>query len=71
MKGHAEPCHDRGVARYQLYYIHGGRLVGSGEIEAVDENEAARIAGLADRSQSVEIWDDHQRVRVVTPAASR
>jgi hypothetical protein len=55
------------MARYQLYYLRRGMLVGSGAVDAADEDEAARIAGIADRSQTVEIWDDHQRLRVVTP----
>jgi len=59
------------MARYHLYYLRHGMLVGSGDIEAADENEAARIAGIADRSQTVEIWDDRQRVRIVTPTPSK
>jgi len=55
------------MARYHLYYLRQGMLVGSGDIEAADENEAARVAGMGDRTQTVEIWDDHQRLRVVTP----
>jgi hypothetical protein len=59
------------MARYHLYYLRQGMLVGSGDIEAADENEAARLAGVADRTQTVEIWDDHQRLRVVSPSAPR
>jgi len=54
------------MARYHLYYLRHGRLVGSGDIEAADDNDAARIAHAEDGACSVEIWNDHERVRVLT-----
>ena len=57
------------VARYHLYFLREGMLVGSGHIEAADDGEAARIAREQGGGQTVEIWNDHRRVRIVAPAA--
>jgi len=57
------------MARYHLYYIRQGMLVGSGNIEAADDSDAARMARELGSGQIVEVWNDHRRVRVVTPAA--
>ena len=56
------------MARFQLYYLRHGMLVGSGDVEASDEHEAARIVQGGDGACSVEIWNDHERVRVLTRA---
>ena len=42
-------------------------LVGSDDIEASDDNDAARIARSGGQGQVVEVWNDHERVRVVAP----
>ena len=56
------------MARYHLYYLRQGMLVGSGDIEAADDHDAARIARSQGRGQTVEVWNDHERVRIVAPA---
>ena len=56
------------VARYHLYFLRQGMLVGSGHIEAADDGEAARIAREQGGGQTVEVWNDHRRVRVIAPA---
>ena len=56
------------MAQYHLYYLRQGMLVGSGKIEAADDGEAARIARTqGGDGELVEVWNDHCRVRVVTP----
>ncbi len=54
------------MAQYHLYYLRQGMLVGSGNIEASDDAEAARIAREQGGGQVIEIWNDHRRVRVVS-----
>lgn len=54
------------MARYRLYYLRHGMLVGSGDIEAADDNEAAQIVRHDGSACAVEIWNDHERVRVLT-----
>jgi len=56
------------VTRYHLYYLRGGMLVGSGDIEAANDGEAARIAREQGDGELVEIWNDHERVRIVACA---
>ena len=56
------------VARYHLYFLRQGMLVGSDHIEAADDGEAARIAREQGGGQTVEVWNDHRRVRVIAPA---
>ena len=56
------------MARYHLYYLNDGMLVGSGDIEAIDDNDAARIARAESRGQVFEVWNDHSRIRVVSTA---
>ena len=63
------------MARYHLYFMRQGMLVGSENIEAADDSEAAQIARAQGNGQLVEVWNDHQRVRVVatgrgTPVSS-
>jgi hypothetical protein len=58
------------MARYHLYYLQQGMLVGSGDIDAEDDNDAARIARDKGHGRTVEVWNDHERVRVVAPQAS-
>ena len=55
------------MARYHLYYLDRGMVVGASDIEAVDDSDAACIARREGRGRTVEIWNDHQRLRVVTP----
>jgi hypothetical protein len=57
------------MANYHLYYIRQNMLVGSDDIEAADDNDAARIAGELGSGEVVEVWNAHQRVRVVTAKA--
>ena len=59
------------MAEYHLYFLRQGMLVGSTSIEAEDDNEAARIARDQGDGQFVEIWNDHRRVRVVTPVRAK
>lgn len=56
------------MAEYHLYFLRQGMLVGSTSIEAMDDSEAARIAHEQGDGHLVEVWNDHRRVRVVTPA---
>ena len=53
------------MARYQLYYLRDNLLVGSDDIEAVDDREAARIARSRGAGKRVEVWNAHRRVNVV------
>ena len=57
------------MARYHLYFLRQGMLVGSGEIDAADDHEAAQLAREQGDGQTVEVWDDHQRVRIIGPAS--
>jgi hypothetical protein len=41
-------------------------LIGTGDIEAADDHEAAQIVRHDDSTCSVEIWNDRERVRVLT-----
>ena len=56
------------MARYHLYYLKQGMLVGSGDIEATDDDDAARMARKLGDGQVVEVWNDYARVRVVSTA---
>jgi hypothetical protein len=56
------------MAQYHLYFIRQGMLVGSDNIEAADDAEAARLAREQGGSQTVEVWNDHRRIHVVAPA---
>ena len=58
------------MARYHLYFLRQGMLVGSHDIDAADDREAARIAREQGDGQVVEVWSDHRRVRVVAPASA-
>ena len=53
------------MANYHLYFLKGGLLVGSEDIEAASDNEAARIAEDKGRGDIVEVWDSDSRVRIV------
>jgi uncharacterized protein YheU (UPF0270 family) len=44
-------------------------LVGSNEIEATDDQDATRIARDEGRGEVVEVWNDHERVRIIAPAS--
>jgi hypothetical protein len=55
------------MARYHLYYLRDNLLLGSDNIEASDDWEAARIAKTQGRGELIEIWNAHKRVRVGTP----
>ena len=56
------------MARYHLYFLKHGMLVGSDNIDAADDAEAARLAREQGSGQVVEVWNDHRRIRVVAPA---
>lgn len=56
------------MAEYHLYFLRQGMLVGSTNIEADDDSDAARIAREQGDGQLVEVWNDHRRVRIVVPA---
>jgi hypothetical protein len=60
----------RKMAQYHLYFLRQGMLVGSDDIEASDDHEAAQIARAHGNGNMVEVWNDHQRVRIVGPEAS-
>ena len=53
------------MATYHLYYLAGGQLIGSEDIEAASDNEAARIAEDKGRGDLVEVWNSESRVRIV------
>jgi len=53
------------MAIYHLYYLAGGQLIGSEDIEAASDNEAARIAEDKGRGDIVEVWNTESRVRIV------
>ncbi|MEA3031672.1 MAG: hypothetical protein QOG13_2997 [Sphingomonadales bacterium] len=59
------------MARYHLYSISGGVLIGAHDIEAGGDNEAARIAEQTGRGDHVEIWDATSRVRIVRPGGAQ
>jgi uncharacterized protein YheU (UPF0270 family) len=56
------------VAKYHLFFLRNGMLVGSGEVEAADEQEATQIAKQQGEGEVVEVWSDHERVNVVPTA---
>jgi hypothetical protein len=53
------------MANYHLYFLKGGLLVGSEDVEASSDNEAARIAEDKGRGDIVEVWNSESRVRIV------
>jgi hypothetical protein len=53
------------MANYHLYFLKSGLLVGSEDIEAASDNEAARIAEDKGRGDIVEVWNTKSRVRIV------
>ena len=56
------------MTTYHLYFLSRGMLVGQSDIEAGDD-EAARIAtGRADEA-TVDVWNEHRRLRVVAPSS--
>ena len=55
------------MARYHLYFLRQGMLVGSSDIEAADDREAARIAREQGDGQVVEVWNSDRRVRIIAP----
>lgn len=59
----------RQMANYHLYYIRQNMLMGSDDIEAADDNDAARIAGKLGSGGIVEVWNANRRVRVVAAKA--
>jgi hypothetical protein len=59
------------MATYHLYYLSGGQLIGSDDIEAGDDREATRIAQARGRGDLVEIWNAAERVRICRPDAAR
>jgi hypothetical protein len=59
------------MAIYHLYYLRGGELIGSDDIDAADDLEAARAAEAQGRGELVEVWDSSSKVRVVRPGGAR
>ena len=59
------------MANYHLYYSKNGMLIGSDDIAAASDDEAARIAEAQGRGDLVEIWNASTRIRIVRPAAAR
>jgi len=57
------------MARYHIYYLHQGMLVGSDAVEAADEVEAARLASARSDGRTVELWDATRRLRVIAADA--
>lgn len=55
------------MATYHLYYLSGGELIGSDDIEAGSDREAARIAEAQGRGDLVEIWNASSRIRILAP----
>ena len=55
------------MARYHLYFLKQGMLVGSDAIEAADDREAAQLASARSDGCTVEVWNASQRVRVIAP----
>ena len=53
------------MATYHLYYLKSGQLIGSEDVEAASDNEAARIAEDKGRGDIVEVWNTESRVRIV------
>ena len=53
------------MARYHLYYLANGMLIGSDDIDANSDREAARIAEREGRGELVEIWNASSRVRIL------
>lgn len=58
------------MATYHLYYLKRGQLIGSDDIEAGDDLEAARIAGAQGRGDLVEIWNASSRIRILAPGGA-
>ena len=59
------------MANYHLYYLKNGMLIGSDDIAADSDDEAARIAEAQGRGDLVEIWNASTRIRIVRPASAR
>ena len=59
------------MAKYRLYFLDQGRLVGSEQIDADDDGGAAKIARDRGSGDRIEVWSGDRRVRVVGPAARR
>jgi hypothetical protein len=54
------------MANYKLFYLLGSALTGSDQIEAADDQEAKRIAGMRAGARSVEVWNSSERVGVMS-----
>lgn len=59
------------MANYHLYYLRGGQLIGSEDVEAASDNEAARLAEDQGRGDIVEVWNTESRVRIVRTGGAR
>jgi hypothetical protein len=59
------------MATYHLYYLRAGQLIGSEDIEAASDNEAARLAEDMGRGDIVEVWNTESRVRIVRTGGAR
>jgi len=58
------------MAIYHLYYLRGGELIGSDDIDAPDDQAAARLAEAQGHGDLVEIWNSASKVRVVRPGGA-
>jgi hypothetical protein len=60
------------VAYYRLYRLAepGGKFVGFEEIEALDDVEAARLAGAHCGPQALELWCGKRKIRTFAPQDS-
>jgi hypothetical protein len=59
------------MAIYHLYYLRGGELIGSDDIDAPHDQAAVRMAEAQGRGELVEIWNTTAKVRVVRPGGAR
>lgn len=58
------------MARFHLYFLRQGMLVGSESVDATDERDAARLAREHSDGRTVELWDATRRIRIIAPSMS-
>jgi len=56
------------MASYRLYFLQAAELIGSDEIEAPDDVQAAAIARSRSCGRIVEVWRGSRKVRTLGPA---
>jgi hypothetical protein len=59
------------MASYHLYFLRGGQLIGSRDVEAASDGEAADIAEREGEGELVEVWNAASRVRIVRAGGAR